>query len=113
MYKKISQDSVDAFLNKKLFKRENMRVVSGGGEWYLLLFGNSIAKMLPDGTIYISTCGWHTRTTLDRLNCLLYTLGSVSRLRIKKGNVVLETKDGLFPWSDDFMVRYKTDTSLY
>jgi hypothetical protein len=113
MYKKISQDSVDAFLNKQLFKRENMRVVSGGGEWYLLLFGNSIAKMLPDGTITISTCGWHTRTTFDRLNCLLYTLGSLSRLRIRKFEPFLETKHGLLPWADNLMVRYKTDTSLY
>jgi len=115
--KKISQDSVNAFLNKKLFKRENMQVVCGGissGDiWYLLLHGNCIAKMLPDGTIYISTCGWHTRTTLDRLNCLLYTLGSLSRLRIRKFEPFLETQHGLLPWADGLMVRYKTDTKLY
>ena len=111
--KKISQDSVNAFLNKELFSRENMRVVSGGGEWYLLLHGNAIAKMLPDGTINISTCGWHTRTTLERLNCLLYTLGIWSRLRIRKFEPFLETKHGLLPWADGLMVRYKTDTKLY
>jgi hypothetical protein len=113
MYKNISHDSVDAFLNKKLFKRENMQVVSGGGEWYLLLHGNSIAKMLPDGTITMSTCGWHTRTTQERLNCLLYTLGSKSRFRIRKFEPFLETQHGLLPWADDFMVRYKQDTTLY
>jgi len=111
--KKISQDSVNAFLNKKTFNKDNMRVVSGGGEWYLLLHGNAIAKMLPDGTITLSTCGWHTRTTLERLNCLLYMLGSLSRLRIRKFEPFLETKHGLLPWADGLMVRYKTDTKLY
>jgi hypothetical protein len=111
--KKISQDSVNAFLNKKTFNKDNMRVVSGGGEWYLLLHGNAIAKMLPDGTITLSTCGWHTRTTLERLNCLLYMLGSLSRLRIRKFEPFLETKHGLLPWADGFMVRYKDNTTLY
>jgi hypothetical protein len=110
--KKISQDSVDAFLNKQLFKRENMRVVSGGGEWYLLLHGNVIAKMASDGTITISTCGWHTRTTLERLNCLLYTLGKKSRIRIRKGEPYLETERGLVPWFDGSIVRHNTNTTL-
>jgi hypothetical protein len=117
MYKKISQDSVNAFLNKETFNRENMAVSKGVREyddcWYLMLFGNTIAKMLPDGTIFISTCGWHTRTTQERLNCLLYTLGSTSRLRIRKFEPFLETQHGLLPWADDFMVRYRLDTKLY
>jgi hypothetical protein len=112
MYKKISQDSVNAFLNKQLFSRENMRIVSGGGVWYLLLHGNAIAKMLPDGTITLSTCGWHTRTTLERLNCLLYTLGKKSRIRIRKGEPYLETNCSLVPWFDGSIVAYKTDTKL-
>jgi len=113
MYKKISQDSVNAFLNRKTFNRENMMVVYDESETlHLLLFGNSIAKMLPDGTIYISTCGWHTRTTLERLNCLLYTLGSKSRLRIRKSEPFLETKHGLLPWADGYMVRYSLNTTL-
>jgi hypothetical protein len=111
--KKISQDSVNAFLNKKTFNKDNMRVVSGGGEWYLLLHGNAIAKMLPDGTINISTCGWHTRTTLERLNCLLYMLGSLSRLRIRKFEPYLDHPSiGLLAWTDGLMVRYKDNTTL-
>jgi hypothetical protein len=116
MYKKISQDSVNAFLNKETFSRENMAVSKGVREldncWYLTLYGNIIAKMLPDGTMFISTCGWHTRTTQERLNCLLYTLGSESRLRIRKGKALWETSGCLLPWADDFMVRYKQDTTL-
>ena len=46
MYKKISQDSVNAFLNKETFNRENMVVSKGVREyddcWYLMLFGNTI-----------------------------------------------------------------------
>ena len=114
MYKKISQDSVNAFLNKETFNRENMMVGRGPeSSWYLMLHGNAIAKMASDGTIYVSTCGWHTRTTLERLNCLLYTLGSTCRLRMKKFEPFLETKHGLLNWHDDFVVRYNTDTTLY
>ena len=113
MYKKISQDSVNAFLNKETFSKENMTVIYNECDiLYLLLHGNPIAKMLPDGTIYVSTCGWHTRTTMERLNCLLYTLGSSSRLRIRKFEPLLETKGGFIPWADNFMVRYKLDTKL-
>jgi hypothetical protein len=113
MYKKISQDSVDAFLNKKTFSRENMTVIYNECDiLYLLLHGNPIAKMLPDGTIYVSTCGWYTRTTMERLNCLLYTLGSSSRLRIRKFEPYLETERGLVPWFDGSIVRYSPDTKL-
>jgi hypothetical protein len=113
MYKKISQDSINAFLNKETFSRENMMVGRGPeSSWYLMLHGNAIAKMASDGTIYVSTCGWHTRTTMERLNCLLYTLGSSSRLRIRKFEPLLETKGGFIPWADNFMVRYKLDTKL-
>jgi hypothetical protein len=112
--KKISQDSVNAFLNKKTFNRENMMVYRGPeSSWYLMLHGNAIAKMASDGTITVSTCGWHTRTTLERLNCLLYTLGSKSRLRIRKSEPFLETEHGLLPWTDGFTVRYSLNTTLY
>jgi hypothetical protein len=117
MYNKISMDSVDAFLNQRPFNRENMTVNGGSNTndhiWSLMLHGNAIAKMLSDGTIYISTCGWHTRTTLMRLNALLYAIGSTSRIRIKKGEPFLETKHGLLPWGDGLMVRYKMDTRIY
>lgn len=114
MYNKISMDSVGAFLNQRVFNRENMIVIYDECDnLHLLLHGNSIAKMLSDGTIYISTCGWHTRTTLMRLNALLYMIGSTSRIRIKKGEPFLETKHGLLPWGDGLMVRYKMDTRIY
>jgi hypothetical protein len=113
MYKKISQDSVNAFLNKERFSRENMMVDRGPeSSWYLMLYGNAIAKMASDGTITISTCGWHTRTTLERLNCLLYTLGKKSRIRIRKFEPFLETERGLEPWFDGSIVKYNTNTIL-
>ena len=105
MYRKISQDSVNAFLNKETFNRENMAVTNIDTTWYLMLHGNPIAKMFPDSTIIISTCGWHTRTTIERLNCLLYTLGSESRLRIRKGKPLWETSGRLLPWDDNLIVR--------
>jgi hypothetical protein len=113
MYKKISSDSVNAFLNKQPFNKENMSVVKGSGyddcRWYLLLHGNVIAKMKHDGSIYISTCGWHTRTTLERLNCLLYTLGSGMRIRTKNYEPYISLSDGTkLPWTDNIMVKYNT-----
>jgi hypothetical protein len=89
-----------------------MEIVSNGDVFYLLLHGNAIAKMLPDGTITISTCGWHTRTTLERLNCLLYTLGKKARIRLRKFEPYLETERGLVPWFDGSIVKYNTDTML-
>jgi hypothetical protein len=113
MYKKISQDSVNAFLNKETFSRENMMVGRGPeSSWYLMLHGNAIAKMASDGTITISTCGWHTRTTLERLNCLLYTLGKKARIRLRKFEPYLETERGLVPWFDGSIVKYNTDTII-
>ena len=111
--KKISQDSVNAFLNKRPFYRENMAVASASSinddRWYLMLHGNVIAKMKEDGSIYISTCGWHTRTTLERLNCLLYMLGSNTRIRMKNFEPYIALSDGTkLPWADNIMVRYNT-----
>jgi hypothetical protein len=114
MYNKITTESINAFLNGKDYYKDNMSVTKlDDGVTYMRLWGNPIAKMKSDGTISISTCGWHTRTTLMRLNGLLYALGSTSRLRMKKFEPFLETKHGLLPWFDDLMVRYKQNTKLY
>ncbi len=75
MARKITMDSVHAFLAGKEFKRENMEVNTDGYVFYLRLHGNTIATKTSDGKVYIDACGWYTVTTKDRLNYLLDAYG--------------------------------------
>lgn len=60
-----TQIVIDAFLEGKPKKRSNTE--STGQE--LLLFDNCIAKYVS-GIIWITTCGYNTRTTRNRLSRL-------------------------------------------
>ena len=66
----ITQDSVNAFLNKKNFKKDNMQVAEMGGKWYLKLHNNIIAVLHDCGTLMISNAGWFSNLTKERLNGL-------------------------------------------
>ena len=79
--RKITIDSINAFMNDRPFKRQNMRVRilihrSNSGEprrsvsTELLLHDNVIASRSHglNRTISITTCGWQTTTTKERLN---------------------------------------------
>lgn len=73
MAKKITMDSVHAFIAGKPFRRENMEVNINDNVTYLRLWGNTIATKTKDGRVYIDACGWYTVTTKERLNYLLDT----------------------------------------
>ena len=85
MAKKITMDSVHAFIAGKPFRRENMDVeIDRNGTVYLKLFGNIIAfRSYLDGKVYIRNCGWETNTTKERLNYLLYAYNSPLQIRQK------------------------------
>lgn len=68
--RKITRDSVNAFLNRQTFKRQNMEVTSFDNSFYLKLHGNTIAVLHGDGTLMITDAGWQTNTTKERLNGL-------------------------------------------
>ena len=68
--RKITRDSVNAFLNRQTFKRQNMEVTSFDDSFYLKLHGNTIAVLHGDGTLMITDAGWQTNTTKERLNGL-------------------------------------------
>ena len=70
MSKKITQESVSAFLDCRPFKKSNMEVLREGTIYYLKLFGNKIAAIEGDGRLWISNAGWDTKTTKERLNGL-------------------------------------------
>jgi hypothetical protein len=66
--RKITSESVSAFLNKKPFRKSNMSVDSYGNEFRLQLHGNTIAKIDELGNIWVSDGGWDSNTTKERLN---------------------------------------------
>jgi hypothetical protein len=68
--RKITKESVNAFLNREKFSKSNMSVTFENGYTYLRLFGNPIAALESNGELSISTCGWDTPTTKERLNAL-------------------------------------------
>lgn len=70
MSKKITQESVSAFLDCRPFKKSNMSVVREGTIYYLKLYGNKIAALEADGRMWVSNAGWKSNTTKERLNGL-------------------------------------------
>ena len=70
--KKITEKSIDAFLNAKPFKRDNTEVVILPNVTILKLFGNEIAYLYndPERTLSIRNAGWFSKTTKERLNAI-------------------------------------------
>ena len=74
----ITRDSIKAFQTGTRFKRGNTKVARiDGSHWgarpvliQLLLHGNVIAIYNEDGELWISSCGYQTATTKERLNGL-------------------------------------------
>lgn len=74
--KQITKESVNAFLNAKPFKKQNMTVEVQPNVTILRLHGNPIAYRYndPERSLSISNCGWQSNTTKERLNGLLSML---------------------------------------
>lgn len=69
--RKITQNSVNAFLAGQRYSEGNTVVSPSNNQIYLYLHGNIIAvKEKSTGKIKISNCGWFTNTTKERLNAL-------------------------------------------
>ena len=68
--RKITSDSVDAFMNAEKFNSGNTSVEVLENVTILKLHGNSIAYRYnnPKRTLMVSNCGWQTATTKERLN---------------------------------------------
>ena len=74
MVRQITIDAIRAFNNNYKFKRGNTQVIpldtfADNKTTELRLHGNLIAFKNNSG-IYLSTCGWHSVTTKERLNGL-------------------------------------------
>jgi hypothetical protein len=66
--RKITEEAIDAFMNHRRFKKRNTEVYKREFTTLLILFSNTIAYRYDDGSIEITTCGWNTVTTRERLN---------------------------------------------
>jgi len=67
----ITNEAVSAFLDRKPFKKSNMKVqLDFGGVWKLKLHGNTIASIDEMNMLSISNAGWESNTTKERLNGL-------------------------------------------
>jgi hypothetical protein len=67
--RKITKDAADSFHADKNFKHSNTQVIVEDGVTRMYLFGNLIAQRTPLATT-ITTDGWMTDTTKERLNAL-------------------------------------------
>jgi hypothetical protein len=70
--KKITKESVDAFMNARPYKKDNMVIEVKPIVTVMSLFGNIIAYRYndPERTISITDAGWQTNTTKERLNAI-------------------------------------------
>ena len=87
--RKITKESIKAFYNREPFKKSNMTVENKEGKTYLKVFDNVIAILDEVNELFITTAGWNSMTTRERLNGL-----SGVRLGTKKGQLYLNN----IPW---------------
>ncbi len=70
--RKITQQSIEAFMNAERFKKQNTTVEVLPNVTILKLHNNTIAYRYndPQRTLTITNCGWFSNTTKERLNAL-------------------------------------------
>lgn len=78
--KAITREMIQAIKDGKNFRKDNTVVEIRDNVAYVYLFGNNIAQ-ISSKDIFISTCGWETKTTMERLNGILgaYGLGRINQ----------------------------------
>ena len=87
--RKITKESIKDFYNREPFKKSNMIVENKEGKTYLKVFDNVIAILDEVNELFITTAGWNSVTTRERLNGL-----SGVRLGTKKEQLYLNN----IPW---------------
>ena len=87
--RKITKESIKAFYNREPFKKSNMIVENKEEKTYLKLFNDTIAMLDEANELFITTAGWNSVTTRERLN----GLNEVS-LGTNKGQLYLNN----IPW---------------
>jgi hypothetical protein len=95
---KITREAATAFWHSKTFRSGNTEVyVSPLGYVGMFLHGNLIARHEGGKRFSISSCGWETKTTKDRLNGILEQFGYPVRLKQKGGKWFLGDHEWVNP----------------
>lgn len=68
--RKITKDAISAFNSRQDFKRDNTEVTNFDGVTRLELHGNCIATFRPEIGLSVSSGGWRSNPTKERLNGL-------------------------------------------
>ncbi len=68
--RQITNDSINSFLSRREFTKQNTKVRKLNDKYYLKLHNNIIAILYKDDTIQITNAGWFSNTTKERLNAL-------------------------------------------
>lgn len=100
--RKITKESVNAFLNANKFNKSNMSVEVLPNVTILKYQGNSIAYKYndPKQTISITNCGWESNTTKERLNGVISLSGlNVGKVYQKNWQWYLDGKE----WDGDLI----------
>ncbi len=94
--RKITEDAINALYSQKPFKRDNTAVEVFPNGTFLKLCGNTIACLYndPNNTLSITTAGWNTVTTKERLNGL-----DAVHVYTRKGQLYLNGE----PWDGSFI----------
>ena len=97
----ITEKAVQKFLNAEPFNSGNTSVKIFPNVSVLVLFGNEIAYKYnnPEKTLAITTCGYKTNTTKERLN----TLPNV-RIQVKKSVWYLNGLEWDGKLTDEFLI---------
>tara|TARA_R100001163_G_C5029422_1_gene170058 strand:+ start:126 stop:419 length:294 start_codon:yes stop_codon:yes gene_type:complete len=67
--RQITEEAIECFDNRESFKKDNTEVIVSGQVIELRLFGNMIARKTGE-KVEVTTAGWDTVTTRERLNGL-------------------------------------------
>ena len=104
--RKITKESISAFLNARSFKKSNMEVEVKPNVTILKLYGNEIAYLYndPNRTLSITNCGWETNTTKERLNGL-----PTVRINVKKGSWFLNDNEWNGKLKDIHLAKAQTE----
>ena len=100
--RKITRESVTAFLNAKKFNKSIMSVEVLPNVTILKYQGNAIAYKYndPKQTISITNCGWFSNTTKERLNGVISLSGlNVGKVYQKNWQWYLDGKE----WDGDLI----------
>jgi hypothetical protein len=87
--------AANLFLLNTSYKCANTKVWQDEkGITYMLLYDSLIAVKTRKGEVFVSFCGWYTRTTLDRLQAVVNVYAPGSYFQKKGGKVYYHTAGG-------------------